>query len=178
MAMNKPLQHGLTLVELLVVTVILAIVLAIVVPQFASIADNTKFSALDSNLANIRAAVERYYQQHGVYPGANQSKNGPACPSGGKKGKGKADSERSFIDQLTGYSNAAGYTCTTTDATFRYGPYFRRDTLPPNPLTGDDKLKISKAGTLLLEGATKAAGWKFDTITGRFIANDAANDDR
>ncbi len=178
MAMNKPNQHGYTLLELLVVTIILAIVAVIVVPQIASLADNTKFSALDSNLASIRSAVERYYQHHGVYPGLNQSKDGPACPSGGIKGTGEANSERSFIDQLTGYSSAAGYTCTTTDAAFRYGPYFRRDTLPPNPLTGDDKLIISTAGTLLLEGAATAAGWKFDTITGRFIADDAANDDR
>ena len=65
---KKMLQRGFTLVELLIVTIILAILASIVVPQFAATTDDAKLSALDSNLASIRSAVDLYYQQHGHYP--------------------------------------------------------------------------------------------------------------
>ncbi|MEQ8659776.1 MAG: prepilin-type N-terminal cleavage/methylation domain-containing protein, partial [Gammaproteobacteria bacterium] len=60
---------GFTLVELLIVVIILAILAAIVVPQFSSATDDAKLSSLDTTLANVRAAVDLYYQQHGAYPG-------------------------------------------------------------------------------------------------------------
>ena len=47
-------QDGFTLVELLIVAIILAILAAIVVPQFANQANAASDSALRSNLAGIR----------------------------------------------------------------------------------------------------------------------------
>ena len=47
-------QSGFTLVELLIVAIILAILAAIVVPQFASSTDDAIDSALRSNLSGIR----------------------------------------------------------------------------------------------------------------------------
>ena len=73
-------QAGFTLVELLIVAIILAILAAIVVPQFASSTDDAQSSALRSNLAGIRSAIDLYTQQHGgTFPGAVAASGG-RCP--------------------------------------------------------------------------------------------------
>ena len=177
MNINKALHRGFTLVELLIVTIILAILAAIVIPQFAATTDDAKLAALDSNLSSIRAAVDLYYQQHGEYPSANLA-TGATCPNSGAAGSGSADSSAAFISQLSRYSNAAGQTCTTTDATFGYGPYIKKDTLPKNPVTDNAALLVITVGALGMTGNASPAGWKFDNKTGQFIADDAANDDR
>ena len=61
---EKTLQKGFTLVELLIVVIILAILAAILVPQFASSTDDARGSAADSTLANLRSSLDLYYQQH------------------------------------------------------------------------------------------------------------------
>ena len=73
---------GFTLVELLIVVIILSILAAIVIPQFASSTSDAKYSALDTNLATVRSSIELYYQQHGTYPGATASSGGTP-PTGG-----------------------------------------------------------------------------------------------
>ena len=69
-------NSGFTLVELMIVVIILAILAAIIVPQFAGSTAEAKNSALDANLNSMRSMVEVYYQQHGVYPGVNASSGG------------------------------------------------------------------------------------------------------
>ncbi len=165
-------QQGFTLTELLIVVIILAILAAIVVPQFASSSDDAKVSALQANLARLRSAIDLYYQQHGVYPGAAESQNGPACPGGGTQGGGAANSEQAFIDQLTRYTNAAGNSCTTTDAAFKFGPYLKKDTMPDNPITALNAVKMETTGALGMIGEATDGGWRFDVVTGQFIAND------
>ncbi len=63
-------QEGFTLVELLIVVIILAILAAIIVPQFSAATDDATQSAYDTNIANIRSAIDLYRQQHNAYPGA------------------------------------------------------------------------------------------------------------
>ncbi len=168
------MMAGFTLVELLIVVIILAILAAIVVPQFASSTDDAKLSALDTTLANMRAAIDLYYQQHGKYPGAVVS-TGATCDSGAADTTGStANTKEAFIAQLTRYTNAAGQACTGSGANFKYGPYLKKDVLPDNPITTKNALAISTAGTLgmvstLTDGS---GGWKFDTKTGQFIADD------
>ncbi len=58
------LRAGFTLVELLIVVIILAILAAIVIPQFSSATRDTQESALDANLAGLRNAIELYKVQH------------------------------------------------------------------------------------------------------------------
>lgn len=176
------LQKGFTLVELLIVVIILAILAAIVVPQFASTTDDAKLAALDTNLSNIRASIDLYYQQHGHYPG-NAIASGATCPNTGTAGAGDLTSPATrataFMAQLSQYTNAAGQACSTTDATFKYGPYLKKDVLPANPLGTSNALLITTAGNLLVTGvAAPGAGWSFDVITGKFIADHVDYDDR
>lgn len=169
------IQRGFTLVELLIVVIILAILAAILVPQFASSTDDAKLSALDASLSNMRSAIDLYYQQHGSYPSAAAA-SGATCPGGGAAGTGAINTAQAFIDQMSRYTNSAGQSCTTRDAVFKYGPYLKKDELPINPLTDISTLNISTTGALGMTGAAVGAGWKFDNLTGQFIADDAAYD--
>jgi prepilin-type N-terminal cleavage/methylation domain-containing protein len=161
--------RGFTLVELLIVVIILAILAAVVVPQFVATTDDAKDAALDTTLVNMRAAMDLYYQQHGEYPSAKDA--------GGTFGA--ADSNAAFINQLAKYTDDEGAVSNTKDATYKFGPYLRKDSLPSEPLTNSNALVIITTGTL---GATADAGdpggWKFDNVTGQFFVNDQNYDDR
>ena len=165
---KKTIQRGFTLVELLIVVIILAILAAIIVPQFSAATDDAKQSSYDTNIANIRAALDLYRQQHNDYPGVVIS-GGGSCPAGSAAVAG-AIGDASFIAQLKSYTNAAGEACTGTDATFKYGPYLK-DNLPVNTLGTSSALVVVTTGVL---GLTSAAGggWRFDSVTGEFIGDE------
>ncbi len=174
-------QRGFTLIELLIVVIILGILAAIVVPQFSSSTDDAKVAALDATLANMRSAIALYYQQHGHYPG-NAAASGATCPGSGTAGTGDlsdaASRATAFREQLVWYSNASGQVCSTTDATFHYGPYLKSASLPVNPITGSNALEIVTTGDLNMTASGTTGGWKFDVVTGKFIANHTGYDDR
>lgn len=163
-------QKGFTLVELLVVVIILAILAAIIVPQFTAATDDANQSAYDTNISNIRAAVDLYRQQHNEYPGEVTS-TGAGCPAGSTNVVGAAG-EPAFLAQLRNYTNAGGVACTGTDATFKFGPYLKDD-LPLNPLatTPINTVNVISLGIL---GITSdgSGGWKFDSQTGEFIGDE------
>ncbi len=164
------IQRGFTLVELLIVVIILAILAAIIIPQFTAATDDANQSAYDTNIANIRAAIDLYRQQHQEYPGEVTS-TGAGCPAGSTNVTG-AVGEPAFLAQLRYYTNAAGIACTGTDATFRYGPYLKDD-IPVNPLatTPISTVNVISDGIL---GITSdgSGGWKFDSETGEFIGDE------
>lgn len=96
-----------TLVEILIVVVILAILGAVVIPQFSDASGDAKRSALIANLATIRAQLELYKLQHnGSYP----------------------TDATTLASQLTQKTTAAG---STTSGTL--GPYLL--SMPNNPYT-------------------------------------------
>jgi prepilin-type N-terminal cleavage/methylation domain-containing protein len=176
-------QSGFTLVELLIVAIILAILAAIVVPQFAASTNDARASALRSNLSNIRGAIDLYAQQHGgTFPAAVASTGGTAC-TGGTVGSGAASSLAALTEQLTRYSNASGQTCSIQDnngdgtAEFPFGPYLKSDSLPSNPVTDTAAVKFETSGDLAMRAqATPGLGWRYDTSSGKFIADDNSPD--
>jgi hypothetical protein len=72
---------------------------------------------------------------------------------------------------MTMYSNAAGQTATTSDASYKYGPYLKKG-IPIEPVSNSAAVEISTAGVLGMTatGAT-TGGYKFDNKTGQLIAN-------
>ncbi|MFK7816940.1 MAG: type II secretion system protein, partial [Gammaproteobacteria bacterium] len=159
---------GFTLVELLIVVIILAILAAIIVPQFSASTNDAKAAALQSNLANLRSAIEFYYQEHGEYPGENIA-TGATCGSGAAVTVGAANSEAALIAQLSRYTNDEGLACTGKDATFKYGPYLK-GAIPDNPEGTSNTIVVVNTGVLGLASAA-AGGWRYDTVTGEFIAD-------
>lgn len=162
-------QNGFTLVELLIVAILLAILAAIVVPQFASTTTDAEESALRANLAAMRSAIDLYRQQHGEYPGASASSTG-TCTTG--IGTGAALNVQALTDQLTRYTNSAGGSCALQEAGYAFGPYLKEDVLPTNPVTDVATFAIVNIGNLNMTADGAAGGWKYDTTSGRLIAND------
>lgn len=174
-------QDGFTLVELLIVAIILAILAAIVVPQFASSTTDASNSALRSNLAGIRSAIDLYTQQHGGAFPASVASTGGACPAPFAAGGGAADSDVALRDQLRFYSNSLGQTCSVADTNadgipeFQFGPYIKGD-IPVNPVTDNPAIVIVAVGDLAMTGAGAGGGWRYDTTSGKFIADDTSPD--
>jgi len=172
-------QAGFTLVELLIVAIILAILAAIVVPQFASTTVDAQEAALKSNLSAIRGAVSLYRQQHGEYPAALTSVAG-ACT--GTAGTGALEVRQALVDQLVLYTDANGEACSRADGgTFPFGPYLDDSDIPANPVTGSNAVEIipaanPAAGDLAMAGTGAGLGWKYDVTSGKFIANDTNTD--
>ena len=61
-------QKGFTLIELLIVVAIIGILAAIAIPQFASYRQKAYNSAAQSDLKNVKTAMEAYFADYQEYP--------------------------------------------------------------------------------------------------------------
>ena len=167
---------GFTLVELLIVVIIIGILAAVAIPQFGQSSDDARLSALDSNLATVRNAIELYYHQHSSagYPGVIKLHKAGAAAAAAH-----TSAQQAFVYQLTMYSDAAGNTADTLDkATYPYGPYIKTG-VPSNPLPASGAVATPSAVTVgtetapLTAEASPATGWRYSSATGQFIANNS-----
>ncbi len=143
--MSRQKFEGFTLVEILIVVVIMAVLAAVVVPQFTGSTDDAKKSTAEFNLGSMRSVIQTFRAHHeGVKPD---------FPSG-------ADT----IAALTTETNVSG----ATEAGGGFGPYLI--TIPENPFTGKSDVKaVTTAGTAPVVGdvtAANAGGWIYDKSTG------------
>jgi general secretion pathway protein G len=140
-----PRQHasaGFTLVELLIVVIILGILAAVVIPQFANASAEAKESSLRASLSTVRQAISLYRVQHDeTYPGL----------------AGWAD----LVTQLTTGTKADGTAGT------QYGPYLRTG-FPVNPVTGT---ATGKTVASMPAAASGPEAWIYSTTTGELRAN-------
>ena len=147
------MQHrksGFSLVELVVVIVIIGILAAIAVPRLSRGSAGATVSAAQSDLTIIRNAIAVYSAEHNS-----------AFPN-------------DLVNQLTKYTDVAGNTAATKDATYKYGPYIAA--MPPAPVgnIGDATVQTDNNSPPVPSG-TK--GWLYNTSTGEFLINSTAKDD-
>ena len=110
---GRLVHRAFTLVEVLIVVIVLGILAAIVIPQFADATSDAQLSALTTNLQTIRSQLELYKIQHGGnYPANNN-----------------------FVNQMTMYTDKDGNTRATKTAVFKYGPYIQ--SVPVNPFNNN-----------------------------------------
>jgi prepilin-type N-terminal cleavage/methylation domain-containing protein len=137
-------HSGFTLVEILIVVAVLGIIAAIVIPRYNEASTQVRTSALSSDLHRIRSQVGLYKFHH--------NEQLPATT-----GEDATEFER----RMTTKTDVNG------DAGSDYGPYIL--SIPKNP--------FNDLNTLRIDGAPAGAdtdGWRFDTITGNFQADDSA----
>jgi len=163
-------RSGFTLVELLIVVIILGVLAAVAIPQFTDTTGDAREATLDTNLNQLRNAIELYYHQHNnKYPGQTHYLDGSADPV-------EAAAESSLVRQLTLYSAVTGETSSTRDATYKYGPYIK-GAIPNNPFNDlndvDCDVSETDISAIVSDGTT---GWRFYVKTGRLMANDGAHD--
>ncbi len=64
MSTSKPASRGFTLVEILIVVIILGILAALVIPQFANASSDAKVTSMRTSLNNVRNQIEVFKCQH------------------------------------------------------------------------------------------------------------------
>jgi prepilin-type N-terminal cleavage/methylation domain-containing protein len=146
--MSSKRSSGFTLVEVLIVVVILSVLAATIIPQFASSTTDAQVAALQFNLNSIRSQIELYEVHH--------SGAVPALTSGA-------------LPQLTSATDANG-NLGTAGPTFPYGPYIQSQ-MPAEPFSGVNT--VTAITTFPPTAATSAGGWFYNTTTGQFAANNA-----
>jgi len=140
-------KHGFSLLELVIVVVIMGIIAAIAIPRMSRGTAGAADSALSSDLAVLRNAIDLFAAEHG----------------------GKFPTNANIVNQLTQYTDDKNTTApvATKDTTHIYGPYLRE--VPTLPV-GANKGKTTFTATA--PGASAAdAGWYYDEDTGTIKAN-------
>ena len=130
---RKNRNHGFSLIELVIVVVIIGILAAVAVPRLSRGSAGAGDSALTSDLAVLRNALDIYATEHG----------------------GTVPTTANIVTQLTTYTDISGNPQATADLTHIYGPYLRK--VPPLPVG------TAKGSTGIAASAGAGVGWIYTT---------------
>jgi general secretion pathway protein G len=131
-------RHGFTLVEILIVVVILGILAAIVVPQFANASVSAQSSSMKGSLQVIRSQIELYQAQHdSTYPSLTQL-------------------SAAWNVLLSRTDIAGNVGDPPVDGVHVYGPYIKK--MPVNPF--EDSQTVEAV-------AAPGVGWVYDVVTAK-----------
>jgi general secretion pathway protein G len=114
--MRSPIlrRDGFALAELMIVIAILGLLAAVALPQYGSATRRRQCEAMQRTLAEMRAAIDKYWAQHDGFPGPTAQ-----------------DLERQ-LTEATDRSGGAG----------ELGPYVFGGALPANPVTGKAEVQV------------------------------------
>jgi general secretion pathway protein G len=140
-------RTGFTLIEVLIVVVIMAVLAATIIPQFASSATDAKNSALKFNLHGLRQQIEMYKLQH----------NG-AMPT----------IQNSSLPQLTSSTDVNG-NIGAQGPTYPFGPYIQGGLLPANSIDG--QTTVSATAVFPPTASTSTGGWLYNAASGQIAPN-------
>jgi prepilin-type N-terminal cleavage/methylation domain-containing protein len=141
-------RSAFTLIEVLIVVIIMAVLAATVIPQFANSTTDAKLGALKFNLSTLRKQIETYKAHHdGRVP--------------------QIDGTTGTLQQLLSATNNAG--TIGVGANCPYGPYLLKE-LPVNPFTNWNAVR---GVTTWPPAAGANGGWVYNTVTGQIAADDA-----
>lgn len=139
-------RRAFSLIELVIVVVIIGIIAAIAIPRMSRGATGAADSALSSNLAVLRSAIDLYQTEHaGTFP-----------------------LESKFVEQLTTFTDDSGGVSATKDSTYIFGPYLRA--VPPLPVGA------KKGATGVANADATGIGWIYNETTGEIRANTGASE--
>jgi general secretion pathway protein G len=151
--MDTSRNRGFTLIEVLIVVVIMAVLAAVIIPQFSSSTQDAKDSALRFNSHTMRSQIELYKLHHlGKYPDQI------------------GDATTGYLPQLTKATDING-NIGAAGAAYPYGPYIEGD-VPPNPFDGKNVVTQVDLGGQKPTGVSgTAGGWQYDPNTGAIWPN-------
>jgi prepilin-type N-terminal cleavage/methylation domain-containing protein len=154
-------RKGLSLVEIIIAVAILGLLAALALPRLTRASERPgPDETLRDRLQLLRCAIERYHQEHGVYPAARGDGTHPP------------GSAEAFHSQLTMYTNVAGEVSAVFDTEHRLGPYLP-DGVPANPLSdvdGGRRVRVFGRSTGPdREAAAADGGWIYNCDSGLVI---------
>ena len=137
-------RYGFTLIEMLIVVVIMAVLAATVIPQFASSTEDAKQSALEYSMKVMREQAQIYQAHHlGDLPTI----------------------QNNDLPQLTGATNVHGEIGTPGDD-YPFGPYVN-EAIPVNPFDESNKVTaVAVPGQKPTKAVGNLGGWQYDESNG------------
>jgi prepilin-type N-terminal cleavage/methylation domain-containing protein len=140
---NHTVRTGFTLVEILIVVVIMAVMAAIVIPQFNNSTDDTRKATVQFNLSIVRSVIQTYRGQHGQMPFVNDVQD--------------------LAEVITNKTQTNG-TIDNTNGIF--GPYV--DVFPENSFSNSISIKLITNDPATSSDVTSggSGGWLYNKTTG------------
>ncbi len=144
--MHAPLQRSaFTFIEVLIVVVIMAILAAVMIPQFTDSTKDANLSNARFNLQALRSQIELYRShRNGLTPSATLAELLTTTDASGNQGTG---------------------------ANFPYGPYLK--SIPQNPYSNSAAIKVITDDPAQAGDVTGTGGWLYNTTTGDIFIDNA-----